>query len=85
MQITPLLECKVLNKDCSCDICSCDILIIRYPRLGRLTDDGVTSRQDAVNYPIKQNSIREQSGHDLPDESTESSSLRGEEDKKPHR
>lgn len=42
----------------------------------RLTDDGVTSRQYAVDYPIKQYSIWEKSGHDLPDEATESSSLR---------
>lgn len=47
-------------------------------KVSRLTNDSVTSRQDAVDYPIKQDSIWEKSGHDLPYETTESSSLREE-------
>lgn len=43
-----------------------------------LTDDSVTSRQDAVDYPIKQDSIWEKSGHDLSYKATKSSSLRRE-------
>lgn len=47
-------------------------------KVSRLTNDGVTSGQDAVDYPIKQDSIWEKSGHDLPNEAAESSSLRRE-------
>lgn len=47
-------------------------------KVSRLTNDGVTSRQDAVDYPIKQDSIWEKSGHDLPYEAAKSSSLRRE-------
>lgn len=47
-------------------------------KVNRLTNDSITSRQDAVDYPIKQDSIWEKGGHDLPYEATESSSLRRE-------
>lgn len=44
----------------------------------RLTYDGVASRQDPVNYPVKQDSVGEERGHDLSYEATKSSSLKRE-------
>lgn len=44
----------------------------------RLTYDGVASWQDLVNYPVKQDSVGEERGHDLSYEATKSSSLRRE-------
>jgi len=44
-------------------------------KVKRLTNDSVAPWQDTIDYPIEQYSIWEKSGHDLPDQATESSSL----------
>lgn len=50
----------------------------RSGKISRPTNDSVASWQDSVNYPIKQDSIWEKSGHDLSHKATKSSSLRRE-------
>lgn len=45
----------------------------RGVRTGRPTNDGIAAGQDAVNYPIKQDPVWEEGGHDLPDETTKGS------------
>lgn len=47
-------------------------------RKGRLTNDGVPSRDNAVKDAIKHDPMRKQGGHDLPYQPAECSSLREE-------